>query len=243
MTGGGELGFAVPSETVALVIPQLRASGKVNWSWTGIQLQPIKDFNRNIYFDGTEGVIVADTDPESPARRAGILPRDRIMEINGRKISGLMEEDLPPLRRLLGMLPRSIPATLEIQRGTQLLPIQITPREKGRVEGEELDCPRWDLTVKTINQFDNPDLYSQKKQGVFIYGIKTPGNAYNAQLQRDDILLKIDNKPVSTLDDIKAIHKASVDRVLDNPRLVITVLRNGLMQQKVLDISRDYSNQ
>jgi len=131
---------------------------------------------------------------------------------------------------------------VEILRGTQTLPIQITPREKGKVEGEELDCPRWDLTVKTINQFDNPDLYEQRKVGVFIYGIKPVGNASNAQLQRDDIVLKIDGKAVSTLEDIKAIHKASLANVIDNPRLVITVLRNGLMQQKVLDISRDYTN-
>src|SRR6185437_4483512 len=49
MLQGGDMGFAVPSETIVPVVEQLRAGGRVNWSWTGLQLQPLKDFNRNMY--------------------------------------------------------------------------------------------------------------------------------------------------------------------------------------------------
>ena len=93
---GGDVGFAVPAETILPVVEQLRAGGKVNWSWTGLQLQPLKDFNKNMYFEGTEGVMVADTDPESPARRAGIQPRDRILSINGKSVTAMTDEDLWP---------------------------------------------------------------------------------------------------------------------------------------------------
>ncbi|HET8727606.1 MAG TPA: dihydrofolate reductase family protein, partial [Alphaproteobacteria bacterium] len=51
-------------------VSQLRAKGHVDWSWFGLQLQPLREFNKDIYFDGTEGVVVAETDPDSPA--AGI---------------------------------------------------------------------------------------------------------------------------------------------------------------------------
>ncbi|MBN2447962.1 MAG: trypsin-like peptidase domain-containing protein, partial [Phycisphaerae bacterium] len=71
---GGDMGFAIPSETVRIITDSIREHGFVNWTWYGLQLQPLHDFNRNIYFEGKDGVIVSGTDPESPARHAGLLP-------------------------------------------------------------------------------------------------------------------------------------------------------------------------
>jgi serine protease Do len=241
--GGGDLGFAVPSENCQIVIDQLRQFKNVNWSWMGIQLQPLKDFRKNIYFEGDEGVIVAETEPASPARRSGLQVRDRLLSVNGQPTTAVWEENLPAVRRLLGMLPKGKPARLLIDRGGKELTIEITPREKGEVEGEELDCPRWDLTVKAINQFDNEDLYFYKKKGVFIYGIKRPGNAASSGLQKKDILLRIDKKKVETLADVKQIHAEALDNINQQHRIVLTVLRNGLLRQVVLDFSRDYEKE
>ena len=240
---GGDMGFAVPSETIRLLVPQLQESGKVNWSWTGLQLQPLKDFGKNIYFDAAEGVIVAETDPESPARRAGIQPTDRIVKVNGLAITAEREENLPAVRRLLGLLPKYQPMNIELIRAGQPVTVELTPREKGKVEGEELDCPRWDVTVKVINQFDNPDLYFQHKVGVFVYGIKYPGNAASAGLSRQDILLEIDGKEVKTLEDVAAIHKETMAKLDSKHKAIFTILRNGLMRQVVLDYSRDYEKE
>ena len=131
-------------------------------------------------------------------RHAGIQPRDRIMKVNGQAIAAMTDEDLPEVRRLFGQLPRSKPASVEILRGTEKLTLELVPREKGKVEGDELACARWGCTVKTINQFDNPDLYFQRKSGVFVFGIKYPGNAANAGLGGQDILLKVDSTDRST---------------------------------------------
>ncbi len=237
---GGDLGFAVPAETVRFVASQLRAHGVVNWSWTGLQLQALRDFNRNMYFDGTQGVVVSGTDPESPARRAGFLPRDRILAVNDEPLTALTEEDLPAVRRLLGLLPKGTPARFAVLRDGQELTVELTPREKGRVEGEELDCPRWDLTVKVINQFDNADLHFYRPQGVFIYGIKDSGNAANSNLRVRDIVVRIDGKEVKTLADVAAIHKEALANIERNSRVVFTVMRGGQTRQVVLDFARDY---
>jgi serine protease Do len=240
---GGDLGFAIPSQTILTIVPQLREFGRVNWSWTGLQLQPLKDFNRNIYFEGNDGVIVADTDADSPARSAGILPRDRLLRINGATVTGIAEEDLPAIRRELGLLPKNRLAKLEISREGKAMSVDLVPREKGKVQGEELDCPRWDFTVKSINQFDNPDLYFHRKSGVFIFGIKPVGNASRSGLQPQDILVKVNDKDVLTLDDVKAMLKTTVADIEQHPRVVLMVLRNGLLKQVVFDISRDYSKE
>ena len=243
MMAGGDMGFAVPSETIQPVIAQLRGGGRVSWSWTGLQLQPLKDFNRNVYFDGTDGVIVAETDQESPARRAGLQSRDRITAINGKPVSAVTDEDLPELRRLLGLLPKNAPTTLQVRRGTTTTNFTLTPREKGQVEGESYACTRWDCTVKTINQFDNPDLYFNRHEGVFVFGVKYPGNAASSGLEAQDIILKVDGKPITTLADLQAAHKATLASYKDKPRIMLSVLRNGLLRQVVLEISRDYSKE
>lgn len=240
---GGDMGFAVPSETVRHVADQLRAHGKVDWSWTGIQLQPLRDFNRNIYFEGVDGVIVAETDPDSPARRAGILPRDRLLKIDSQPVSALTEEDLPAVRRRLGLLAKGRSVGLELLRDGKVLALTITPREKGKVEGDEYDCKRWDMTVKAINEFGNPDLYFYQKKGVFVLGVKYPGNAASARLRPQDILLKIDDKDVTSLADLKAIHREALADIRTKHRVVLTVLRGGLQQQIVMDFSRDYEKE
>jgi serine protease Do len=241
--GGGAMGFAIPSDTIKIIIEQLRRSKRVDWSWTGLQLQPLKDFSKNIYFKGEEGVIVAETEPESPARRAGIQVRDRILAVNGKPVTAVWEEDLPAIRRALGMLPKGEAATFQIQRGEHILALALTPREKGKVEGEELDCPRWDLTVKAINQFDNADLHYYHSEGVFIYGVKHPGNASDAGLRDKDIVLRIGDAEIKTLEDVKAAHKQAIENIGKKHRILFTVERNGLMKQVVLNFQRDYEKE
>jgi serine protease Do len=243
MGGGGDMGFTVPIEVARDVADQFRKHGKMDWSWTGLQLQPLKDFNRNVYFPYDEGVMIAETDPESPARRAGIEAGDRLLKVNGEPVTGLTMEDLPGVRRRLGLLTKGETAKLEFARKEQTRSVEVTPREKGKVEGEQLDCPRWDFTVKAINQFDNPDLYFQRKEGVFIYGVKFPGNAASAGLAIQDILLKIDGKEVKTLDEVKTAHKTAIDNLGIKYRAVLSLLRNGELRQVVLDFSRDHEKQ
>jgi serine protease Do len=240
MMQGGDMGFTVPSEVIDILLPQFREHGESVWTWSGLQLQALRDFNRNMYFEGTKGVIVAETDPESPARRAGLVPRDRIMKVNGEPITALTEEDLPAVRRRMALLPTNQPCTLDVRRGGEMLTVQLEPRLKGKVEGEELDCKRWDFTVKAINQFDNEDLYFHRKEGVFVYGVKWPGNAGDAGLQEKDIILKIDGKEVVTLEDVKSVHADAMKNLGKKHKVVVVVLRGGLMRQIVLDFARDH---
>ncbi len=121
--------------------------------------------------------------------------------------------------------------------------MDLTPREKGKVEGEELELPRWDMTIKTINQFDNEDLYFYRKKGVFVFGVKYPGNAATARLASQDIILKIEKKEVTTLEEVKRIHAEAMKNIKKKHRILFTVLRNGLMRQVVLDFSRDYEKE
>jgi serine protease Do len=240
---GGDMGFAIPSETVSLVLPRLRAGGAAGWAWTGLQLQPLRDFQRNIYFEGDTGVIVGGTDENSPARTAGLLPQDRLLAIAGLPVTARMEEDLPEVRRRLALLPVSEAVSLTVRRDGHDLQLPLTPLAKGSVLGAELACPRWDFTVKAINQFEVPDLHYQRPDGIYVYGVRSPGNASGSGLSPRDILIRINGIDVHNIDEVRAIHAKSIAGLTDNGprRLVLSVLRNGRTVQVVVDFSRDYS--
>ncbi|HVG93866.1 MAG TPA: trypsin-like peptidase domain-containing protein, partial [Planctomycetota bacterium] len=135
MSMGGDLGFAIPSATVRLIADQIREHGKTRWSWTGLRLQPLRDFERDTYFPGSDGVVVAGTDPDSPARKAGLQTQDRLLALDGVPLNALTIEDLPAVQRRLGLLPLEKPATLRVRRGTEEMDLTLVPRDKGAVQG------------------------------------------------------------------------------------------------------------
>lgn len=237
---GGDLGFAIPAETVKDITARIREHGKVERSWTGINVQPLRDFDQNMYFNADSGVIVAGTDPDSPGHKAGMKNGDRIVKIAGSDVTAVTDVDLPAVRRLMAYCEAGKPVSLEIVRAGQTLTLEVVPRTKGAVEGEEYDCPRWNMTVKAINQFDNPDLYFVREQGVFIFGLKYPGNAQTAGLQRNDIITSIEGREITTLDDVKTAYDEIATAADKKTRIVVEVLRSGLARQIVLDFAREF---
>ncbi len=240
---GDNVGFTIPIDVVKTILPRLTEHGAVQWAWTGLTLQPINDFNRDAYFGGDKGVIIASTEPGSPAQHAGLHASDRILAIDGEPVLAMTEEDLPRIRRQLGLLPIDGETPILVSRDHEELTFRLSPRAKGLVEGDELDCPRWDFTLKAINQFDNELLYFHKKEGVFIFGIREPGNGLSAGLRPNDILVSIDGTPVTTLEDVRAIHEMNLENIDKRHRILLTVLRGGLMRRLVVDFARDYSKE
>lgn len=243
---GYGLGFAIPSNLVQKVMKRIVRDGKVVRSWTGIHLQALKDFNSDTFVDAKEGVLISDVDPDSPASEAGIRPKDLLIAVNEQKLTGTYVEDLPAIRWILADLPVGKPSTFVIERRgengeAKQFKLKIVPTEKGKFEGKDFDCRKWNMTVKEISRFRDPDLYFYKKRGVYIRGIRYPGNANNAGLQRKDIIVSIDNKPVETLEDVKRIYEQIVNDKTRDKKVLFEILRNGYRVWKVLDYATDYS--
>ncbi len=244
---GGDMGFSIPSDTIRDVLDRMRTQKDVGWSWSGITLQPLRDFDRDVYFEGTEGVIVAGVEAGSPAEAAGVRSRDRLRSVTGLPTNGLTSEDLPAIRRRIALLPPEKPVQLTLERSsgaaTQTLNVALTPSRKGRVQGEEVDCPRWGLTAKAVNRFENPELHRQRAEGVFLFGVREPGAASAAGLLANDILIEIDGQPLVTLDDVRRAHERTLANLATKKRLQVKILRGGQLRQIILDISRDYERE
>ena len=83
---GGSIGiaFAVPAATVKVVIPQLMEKGVVTRGWLGVQIQQVTDpIAQSLGLKKPEGALVAETQADSPAAKAGLASGDVITSIDG----------------------------------------------------------------------------------------------------------------------------------------------------------------
>ena len=236
---GGQA-FTIPSPTILEVLPRLRRFGDAHWAWFGLNLQPLHDFNRNMAFPGGEGVIVSGTDAGSPARKAGLLPNDRIVAVGGETVTVVNSEDMPAFVRRLGRMLFGQEVPFDIVRGERRLTVRIAPTEKGRVEGAQKVFERWGFTAKEINRFANPELaFFAEEGGLFVSAVAWDGNAWSAGLKEKDVLLTWDGEPVKTLDGLSRTYDAALKALPGRYRANIEVLRGGRKTQIVLNYLED----
>jgi serine protease Do len=239
--GGQGLGFSIPSNVVTDIVERLRTKKRVDRAWTGLQLQPLVDFNSNTTIVSDSGVLIRDVEKDSPSVAAGVQAGDILLQVNGKPVTAKYVEDLPALRRQLSDLAIGEAAHLVVRRQDASVPVDVSPVLKGSVDGADFACKRWNLTVKEFNEFSEPDLYFYEKGGVFVNGVRIPGNAQKAGLRRRDIILKIDGREVKSVDDVHAAY----DAVLADPkhplRVLLEIRRGQFRQPIVLDYKEDYS--
>jgi len=120
--------------------------------------------------------------------------------------------------------------------------IAITPITRGKFEGKDFDCKRWNMTVKEITKFSNPRLhFLHPAGGIYIQGVRMEGNASDARLRSNDIILKIGKKDIKTLKDVKQVYESLVkDKTLTEKKVLIKIKRGAFTDWKMLNWTKDY---
>jgi Do/DeqQ family serine protease len=78
------IGFAIPIDTAKEVMTQLIEKGHITRGWLGAYLSDLNiEIQQQLNFKSNEGVYIQGTFNTGPAKRAGILPGDIIVKING----------------------------------------------------------------------------------------------------------------------------------------------------------------
>ena len=78
------IGFAIPSNLAQQLMPSLIEAGRVVRGWLGITMDPVNhDLADKLQFAEPRGVVVESVVQGSPAEKAGIQPRDIILEFDG----------------------------------------------------------------------------------------------------------------------------------------------------------------
>ncbi len=238
--GGSEgIGFAIPSDIVSLVYPQLRKYGCLRHGEIGAAIQGITpDLVAALGLPGDSGVIVSDIVPGGPADVAGLKVQDQVISVDDNPAESVPDFFLSFFNRLPGDHTK-----LMVLRGQEKLLIEV------RVMEQEYDfkAPRaeWDDSLDALLDLGNPmgHLVSElgvvgveidrkiaamlpglrKPSGVIIVATKTGAGGPGKLLEPGDVIHALNRSVVTSVENLRT----GLETLEAESPAVLQIERNG----------------
>lgn len=207
------IGFAIPSNMAGAIMQSLAEYGEVRRGQLGVVLQDLTpDLAEAFGLRQRGGAVVARVSPASSAEQAGIRPGDVIIEMNGDPVTRSTD-----LRNAIGLLRAGSRIRLNILRSgkpREISAVIADPRTFSTAAGE---VSRY-LSGATIGQIaDNHPLFGEV-DGVSVLDVERGSAAWSAGLRPGDIIVSINQVPVSTPDEFRTAAQRSPNNLLLNIR-------------------------
>jgi len=132
-TGGSMgIGFAIPVSLAKTVLTQIIKDGEVTRGWLGIEPQAItRDAADALALGRADGVLIRGVQQNGPADRAGVLPRDVVLEIGGKPTP-----DVPQLLARIAELAPGSSAKVRMWREGKPLDVDVTVGRRPRPQSQ-----------------------------------------------------------------------------------------------------------
>jgi S1-C subfamily serine protease len=193
------IGFAIPSNLINEVMPQLIAHGKVSRGSLGVQTQDITPRIAQVLgLKDTNGAVVTRVARSSIADGAGIQVGDVITAINGKPLQGAQD-----LRNAEGLLPVGSIVQLTVKRGgnSHQVSATLTPEKLATVDGSTLDPRLAGVAFSELNESQR----SQSVAGVAVTSVQPGSRAARAGLASGNIVVGIGNYRVTSVRDLQGL--------------------------------------
>ena len=228
-SGGSEgIGFAIPSNVVRDVCEHLRKEGRMRRASIGVIPEDITPtLSAALELGRHDGVILSDVAPHSAAEAAGLQPGDVIIAAGGRPI-----RDSKQLLAALFQHGAGDVVKLEISRGGQKIPTEVTMMERPRAPGSLTDLANQEaqlirrlgvlaLPLNERSQRALPEL--RRLSGVVVGAIPTEYAGSNPGLAGGDVIYECNGARVTSVAELAKI----VDSKASGAPMALLVERNG----------------
>ncbi len=210
---GGFMGisFAIPIDVAMKVKGQLQEFGVVQRGRLGVTIQGLDDELADSFgLDAPKGALISSVEPDSAADKAKLKAGDVILAVNGDSI-----DDSADLPRVIGEMRPGTKIELEIWREKKRRTVNAT---LGSMGGEQRAASidsggggssgKLGLTARPLTEQEASQL--EVPGGLVVERVE--GTAAKAGLQRGDVILALNNDPVTDIASFRKLLKAAGDR-------------------------------
>jgi serine protease Do len=181
------------------VIEQLKEKGYVRRGWIGVEVQKVTpEIAESMGLKKTEGALVAQPQPHSPAADAGIKAGDVITSVNGQEIKDSRDlakkiaATAPGTSVRIGLVRDGKEMTVTAKLGE--LPQTSARAEAQPVEDENAPAEESGLGVTLAPARSVP---GAGHEGVVVTGVDPNGRAAESGIQPGDVILEVGTNAVS----------------------------------------------
>jgi serine protease Do len=205
------IGFAIPSNMMKSVVVQLVQYGDVKRGVLGIGVQDITpDLADAFHLKVSNGAVVTQVLPDSPAQTAGIRVGDIITSVNGSAVKNASD-----VINTIGFLRVNTKTQMALLRQDKPITVTVTLTDSQKRDEaiEERDPFLYGVGLKNFSQYS--PIHGDVK-GVLVLSVEEDSNAWHADLRPGDVITSANQQPITSVAQLKAASAKSDKTLLIN---------------------------
>jgi serine protease Do len=199
---GGDMAFAIPAAVARRIVAQLIEFGEVPRSFFGFGVRSLKGSGLS------DGVLVSSVTLDSPAEAAGLVPGDRIIEVDGGAVTVAQPEEVPTFLRELTERALGSKLKLLVQSGDgRRRSLTMVSQRYPPDLGANIEIKAWGLTLSEVTPAIARARLLDHEKGLIVTGVLPGRRAATAHppLQIGDVIFAIDRRPVAQVADVAGL--------------------------------------
>jgi serine protease Do len=207
--GAENIGFSVPANTLAAIVDQLKTNGKVRRGYLGVSITNLdRDMAEAFGVASTDGALVQEVQPRSPAQDAGLRNGDVIVAVDTKPVQDTrhlidyVSAKAPGTKVELTYLRngKTMNTSLTLQErpeGGQVA--EVEPGEGDQGETEWLGLQYQDLTPGLKEMHDLP----RALEGVWITEVAATSPLVDEGVEPGDVIVEVNGEAVTSIDEFE----------------------------------------
>jgi len=227
------IGFAIPINMVKSIEDQLQKHGKVTRGWLGVAIQDVdENLAESFGLEKAEGILISETQPDSPAEKAGIMQGDVLLSLNGIDL-----KDVADLRNRIALTIPGTEVAIELIRDGKPLDINVEigeqPADFGSLAQKKITndaLTAFGLTVQDLTEDLAEQFGYQDRKGIIISEVLPGSPAEQSGLKTGHLIEEVNKARISSVADLQQV----LDQSADSDRVLLRVRSGNFSQYVVL---------
>jgi len=228
-TGGYQgIGFAIPVNMAKAVLRDLIDKGKVTRGWLGVAIQ---DMNASLAEQFgvavTEGVLISDIQPDSPAKEAGFERGDILIEY-GNKAMG----DVNQLRNVVAQTEVGIEVKVKVLRkgNETVLTVKIGEQPSDLFASAKSSIGRnLGISVQNLTEELAKSFGFEGENGIVVSAVEPGSPAAQADVKEGDLIKEVNREKINNIKEFREALKNT-----EEGKDILLLLRRGMHTRFVI---------